>query len=439
MMAGAGKRSWKSWVGLAALYTGTLAIIVGGAAVGTGVMASSADYPHPHQTIVEGMTAWDGEWFARVASAGYTYEDGRTPSLGFFPAYPILGRVIMGLTGMSANVALLIASNALMLGTLIVFKGYLSSRVERRDVGVFALACVALFPTTFFFRMAYSDGMLLFLMVLSMYGMRERWPVVVIALVIGLATATRAVGIALVAPFVLYLLQIGAMRNRADDAFGGGREEQARRRRIAIGDGALDGNELVIPPDRIVSRILLVAVACWGLAAYMGYQYYTYGDPLAFTKAEAAWHDRLPPGDAVEYAADLLTMEPVRAVYARDCPCYWDLRGPHHTAGLNLQFANPIYFCGMAILVGVGGYKGWLSRPEWVLSAVLLGIPYVSNAYRMCMTSHARFAAVVFPAYIVMGQLLARLPRIFAIGVLACFAILLGTYTAMFSSWYYFL
>jgi hypothetical protein len=270
------------------------------------------------------------------------------------------------------------------------------------------MASPAVFPTTFFFRMGYSDGMLLFLMVLSMYGMRRGWPGVVIALVVGLATGTRAVGVALVAPFAMYVWERGVAERRRGDAFK-------------------------------IERLLLLPVSCWGLVAYMGYQQYAYGDAVAFTKAEADWHDRYPPTDRLAYAGELLTLEPVRAVYRRGCPCYWGLRGPHDMPLLNLQFANPIYFLGTAVLVAVGGYKGWLSRPEWGLSAGLLAIPYVTNSYRMCMTSHARFAAVVFPAYIVLGHLLAGMPRVVAVGLLVCSAILLGTYAAMFTSWYYFL
>ena len=53
--------------------------------------------------------------------------------------------------------------------------------------------------------MAYTEALFLFLTILCLYGMERRWPLVVIALLIGLTTAARLVGVALIPPFILHV------------------------------------------------------------------------------------------------------------------------------------------------------------------------------------------------------------------------------------------
>jgi hypothetical protein len=78
------------------------------------------------------------------------------------------------------------------------------------------------------------------------------------------------------------------------------------------------------------------------------------------------------------------------------------------------------------VLVGVGAKRRWLSSKECTLSALLLLIPYVTQAYRTCMASEARCASVVFPAYIVMGHLLWPIPAPLAAMLLSISAVFLG-------------
>ena len=86
------------------------------------------------------------------------------------------------------------------------------------------------------------------------------------------------------------------------------------------------------------------------------------------------------------------------------------------------------------MLVFIGARKSWLTGPEIVLSVLLLAIPYVTRAYEMCMASHARFAAVVFPAYIVLARLLAPLPQWVTWAVIGVFTMMLMTWTALYAA-----
>ena len=69
-----------------------------------------------------------------------------------------------------------------------------------------------------------------------------------------------------------------------------------------------------------------------------------------------------------------------------------------------------------------------------MLNFFLLAIPYVTRAYEMCMASHARFAAVVFPAYIVLGRLLGAAPAWVTWTVIGVFSIMLMTWTALYAA-----
>jgi hypothetical protein len=52
----------------------------------------------------------------------------------------------------------------------------------------------------------------------------------------------------------------------------------------------------------------------------------------------------------------------------------------------------------------------------------------------MFMSSQVRFAAVVFPAYLVLGHLLARLPGSVAVAILGIAAFYLGSFSALFAT-----
>ena len=139
-----------------------------------------------------------------------------------------------------------------------------------------------------------------------------------------------------------------------------------------------------------------------------------------------------------------MTLEPIWSPYVPSYSNYWlscDVnewfaREPVTNPLLNFGFMNPIFFVATVALVIVGAAKRWLDARETALSALLLLIPYCTMAYDNLMLSQPRFASVIFPVYIVMGNLLGRLPRwLVAIFFLAS-AALLFTYSALFAAGY---
>jgi hypothetical protein len=90
-------------------------------------------------------------------------------------------------------------------------------------------------------------------------------------------------------------------------------------------------------------------------------------------------------------------------------------------------------------LIAVGARKGWLTAYEVLVAIPLLGIPYVTRAFEMGMSSHARFAAVVFPAFIVLGHLLGGISAVPLSLLTAISACLLAFNSALFAAWYFML
>jgi len=325
---------------------------------------------------------------------------------------------------------LLIVSNCFLLAAFVFLERYLRDRSispVSQHVTAYSLWAMALFPAGFYFHMAYTESMLIFLLVLSMYAMRRNWPIAVIILIIGAATATRSVGIALCLPFTSHLWKRSAC------------DSPAAVTDSHIAPGFVNESPLRAQIPRFAGRALLfIPLACWGLILFMNYQVWKFGTPLAFANGQEAWHVRAVPESLVDRVQNLIMLEPVQAVYTPESPVHWARHAPRDNPLLNLNFANPFFFLGMAAIIVVGAIKRWLNDPELLLSIALLLIPYVMQSNRLGMTSQARFTSVVFPAYIVMGHLLARLPIWVAAPLLGLAAFMMAVYAAYFTSGYWF-
>jgi len=333
------------------------------------------------------LLRFDGGHYLDVARNGYTYNSFLRSNVAFFPAYPLMARAVTGTMGVSQPLALVLVANVCLLGAFVMLAVYL--RVRRPDLSetnsiarlprarllpYYVLAAFGLLPATFFFRMAYSEALFLLLSLAAFVGMANGWRPWKIALVVGAATATRPVGVALLLPLLVHLYQ-GSTSTRSF----------------------------------LMRTPFYLLLACWGILAFMLYQAIEFSDPLAFAKTQQYWRMRAVPSLGERVLA-LASFEPIWAVYDRSSPACWHRFGGSPNPLFNLQFVNPIYYLGTTALVALGAVKRWLNVSEWTFSAALLLIPYVTRSYEMCMNSQARFAAVAFPVYLVIGQLLVRIP-----------------------------
>jgi hypothetical protein len=348
----------------------------------------------------------NGRDYVLLAREGYRYEPDTPSNVAFFPAYPLAARAVAWLTGLSVEAALLVVSNTCLIGAFVLLGAYVRRRWPDEDPKLvyFALLALGLWPTSMFFRMMHSESLMLVTAIGAMYAIERGARPSLVALLVGFGTACRPVGIALLGPFALYLWQ-----RRGNGTEGRGR--------------------------RLVHALMLMPLACWGIGAFMLFQYSQFGDPLAFAQTQQFWG--LRPGTShLEQWLRAASLEPLWSVYAPSSPAYWAKQDVIQSPLFSLSFANPIYFVIAAMLVVIGWKKSWLNRPEVLLSALLLAIPYVTHSYRFLMLSQGRFAAVVFPAYLVVAFLALRAPRILVAAAALFAAFLLAAYSALFAAWY---
>jgi hypothetical protein len=317
--------------------------------------------------------------------------------VAFFPTYPALV-YLLTLTGLHVSVALLAVSNLCLLLATIAVAAYWRGK-ELSTEGTtweIALLVLLLFPTTFFFRMAYSEATFILLFALVLLGQQRNWPLLFIAFLVGAATATRSVGVALVPMFCLHTVQrCGSFK------------------------------------DALLISGSLLPMTIWGLFAFSVFQAVAFGEPFAFIKTQASW-DIVGPTTLANKLGALASWEPIWTVYAPGRAGYWRRLGSEVPV-FNLQFLNPILFIGCCVLVGVGCYRKWLDELEVTASAIILVIAYLMRAYEMNMASQGRFASAVIPAYWVLGKMLLRLPPYVRGATFGLMGFLLGAFAAFFS------
>lgn len=380
--------------GLAFYFVTTLPVLLG-VWIGTVVLPQQSA---PHG-FLGGFAQLDGIAYAAIAHDGYWYDPGRPSFVAFFPAFPIAAGTVSSLTGLRVELALLGVTHASLLAAFVVFARYLTARnpdVSQWHVD-WTLLAMGLWPWSLFFRMAYTESLFLLLVVTSMYAMRRRWPLPVIAALVGLATATRPTGVALIPVFAYYM-----WRN-------------TERR-----------------PSRAFRLIVYLPLAAWGILAYMAYLYAEFGDPLVFATTQKLWSHR--PAPLPDKVAALVLFKPLWTPFMPSSSTFWANEGTGNNPLVSYGFVNPIVFAGTVLLVVAGARRRWLNANEVLLSGGLLFIPYVAMAYENLMLSQPRFASVAFPIYIVMGRLLMRMPRWAAGAILLASAGLLATYSALFAA-----
>jgi hypothetical protein len=135
---------------------------------------------------------WDATWFLRIAQHGYDTKQ----SASFFPLYPLLTRAVGFVlrSDLVAGVAIsLVAAGFAGVAVMRIARRYAGDRVAHDSV-IF----LALYPISFVFTAAYSDGLFLALAAWAfLFALELRTPGA--AVLAALAVLTRPTGLALLA------------------------------------------------------------------------------------------------------------------------------------------------------------------------------------------------------------------------------------------------
>ena len=325
----------------------------------------TADVPHGTMNL---WSHWDGEHYVALAASGYLQPPENT-SPAFFPLYPLLIRGLATLFGGPFSQPALSVWGVLVSLIALPFALYFVYRIAEDGWGVHAarvaVLTLALFPTSFFLNAAYTESLFLALSAGSLWALRVRKDLLLACLLAGLATATRNVGVFLLAPLVYEWLR------------------NAREYRW---------------------RGACLALAPSGLVAYAAYLWWRFGDPLLFYTQQSRW-GREPTGP-IDTLLGALT------------------RGGQSIAGLfssrlwtdpylgrvadALQVANNAYnliFLGLALALLVAGLK--VLPPDLsVYSLLLILPPTLFGTPQGPLMGLPRYVLVAFPLFIVLGVLL---------------------------------
>ncbi len=350
---------------------------------------------------LEVLFRWDGEWYARIASEGYSWDSHAHSTVAFFPGFPLLGWILSRLLGCDVRIALLLISNGAFLLALRATADYIAERHPdaERELGALTVLALAFFPAGVFYRIAYSESLFLLLLIHFLLAVHRQRPLVQIGFLCGCATAIRPVGVGLLLPFAWCIWK----RVRTGRQFA-------------------------------MTAVWLVPVGTWGLLAFMIYQSTCLGDPFAFFQAQDSWEHR-PNPPAIQRLVSLVTLHPIWDVFLPSSPAYWGRFEPK-TVVFSWQLWNPCCFV-LAFLLLI---RGWLVRslncPEFLAGMGIWGVPYVLHSHRILMQGHARFCSVLFPAFVVGAMWISTLPRSLSVAYFGLFAVLLFIASAMFGAGY---
>lgn len=378
-------RRWRwFWVPLLAFAVTRLGIAAV-AYFSTPVLVDSSVPPYhmyPENTLLDVFASrWDTGFYLSIAESGYRYQGERLPSVAFFPLLPVLMRGLSLLVGDYAIAGLLVVNLSLLLASILFFR--LVEEAWGDEVAERAVWYLLVFPTSFFGSAIYTESLFLLLAILALFlARRGRWGGAAVSGI--LASLARVMGIIVFPMLVAEWLT------------------QRIHRDASNRPSWLD----------LFSTALVPA----GTGVYMLYLQLTFGAPLAFLHASAAW-GRAPTSPWVTITE--LLRQPLEG---------W---GSALAAG-RLPLDNWVDFCFVLGFLALGVIA--LAKRRWSEAVFLLTGCLISLSSGLLM-SQRRYVWVLFPAFILMAQWGKRpwFDRL----VMTLSLLGLGLFTALFANWYW--
>ena len=158
------------------------------------------DNPAAVLRVGQGLVAWDGGWYETIARHGYSAAG--VQSVRFYPLFPLVGRLLGGISGVGAGAALVVVANLSILTAMALLVVLVERDLGDHDLGRRSAWLLGLAPSAYVFGLAYADASLVLCAVVAFLGARSgRWWWAAGA---GLAAGLlRPVGILLVVPVVV--------------------------------------------------------------------------------------------------------------------------------------------------------------------------------------------------------------------------------------------
>jgi hypothetical protein len=333
------------------------------------------------------LLRFDAGWYLSVLKAGYSYngDDTAQQNVPFYPLYPLFGRALKTLLGISeANALLLVSNLSIIIAILLFFKLIREQFDEERAFA--AVGFLSFFPSSLFFTAAYTES-LAFVFIICFFLLLKRERYFAAACCGGLCIAARSVGIVLVLPLLWELW----VRYRHE------------------------------PREFLWRAVAYGTVAVSGLLLYMFYLWRAFGHPLAFASNLRAWEKGRNMWTTLSEALQLL---PFRDHLFR---IFHDGVGP-----LTL---DPWFFLLFIILLVFFWRRMPRSYALFALGVLLL--PYLTHSGgTLELASFTRYILPAFPVFVIMADVSRK--RIWlAMSLIGIFASVLFYFTALFAQWYW--
>jgi hypothetical protein len=356
---------------VAIVYASTRAMVLAIGWVATATLPVALGHGPLLFTWLTAWAQWDGAHYLAIADRGYAGTD-----TAFFPLYPTLLRLGGALLHSDIAAGFVISNCAFLVGLWflrdIAFALTGSDRIAGRT-----LWYLAIFPASLFFTAVYSESVF-FALTVATFAQLERRNWLFAGMLGGFAAITRLAGVFLIVPFVIEIV------------------------------ATISANGLTWRGNRRQILDLLACAACIPLAllSFMVLEGLLTGDFLAFEHVQSHWQRALsPPWTSVWRSISLVATS-------------------HDRATVAVQ-AIELTFTAVVVVLIVDGAR--FLRPSYWWYAVFSFLVPLSTSSLM---SVPRFAAVVFPLFIVLAirgenPLIDRLVVAFSLP-------LLGLFTAFF-------
>ncbi|HVF71493.1 MAG TPA: hypothetical protein VM940_07770 [Chthoniobacterales bacterium] len=154
------------------------------------------------------LCTWDGGWYANIVETGYHTSDPPNPTenisnVAFFPAYPVLTRFVVTITGLPTALALLVTAQF----AAFLFWWFLLSHMKRWQIAPTVATGVVMLtfchPAAFYMVVTYADSLFMAsMMALLFFGTRmglSLWLTIGAAVAGFVCSASRVVGAPLAA------------------------------------------------------------------------------------------------------------------------------------------------------------------------------------------------------------------------------------------------
>ena len=329
---------------------------------------------------------FDAGWYYRIANEGYSVNPIGESTVAFFPTYPVLVHLLGLLIGDYQIAGTIIAVVAGM-AAVCLFAAWVWTRLPRR-AGFVAVALMMLYPYSFFLYGAmYSDSAYLLVVVGSFLLLEKRmyWTAGLVGIA---ATAGRPVGIAVTVGLVLRMLELQVQDQRSHQPPGS-----------AVLSGRASNRQICRAVPTVGWRQLGVLSSGIGLAAWCGYLWVSFNDPLIWIEAQAAWGQGsgLHTWFKITYFDTLIHGNPLKA----------------------LSLTGQLVVCALAVALMPTVWRrfGW---GYLCYCAVTLGIPLIGTKD---FYGTGRYVLVAFPIVAVGAALLVERRRRWVIPVLVLSAI----------------